>query len=585
MGQRTNDLVESTSSSHEKQSNKLPSVWWVVLIVVIGLPAFCFRLSGPFPLTDHESLVAATAQGARYEGHWVVPHFNGQIRLQKTPLMYWAVAGLSYLSGGVDEFTVRLPSALSALACCLVIGAFGSVMFGRREGIIASLAAVGAAGILWQSHHGTADMLMTALTTGAFLALWIGLERIRRDEPATGPMLGFYVLFALANLAKGPVPAPVIGLPVAIYLVVTGQWRGWRKWRIGWGMLIVLAIVGGWVAAVLIRVPDAVWRWKAEYVQRYLGEFAGHSGRPWFYYLPQVFLLSLPWSVFLPVGVVEAFKDRSHRREMLFLMLWLVVGLVFFSGSSGKRAHYILPIIPPALLLSTIGMIRLVERLLGDRRRLAMLGLLAVLVVAVAALIGGRYAYTHWPQVWQTALAVCLLVPAGVVLWTAAAAAGQLRAATVGLTVVCCVCFALIWVAAAKLVDPASDPIAAAKMLKEKLGPGAEVYSIGRADANLIYYYGSRIPQIPNSQDIVSVVLKAKDRKQAISRLIEKVEATVEDLLRSPGRRYFITSDVRFAEAKVRARKHGIEIYEVMRIDRFFSKTKGLVVFSNRQAS
>ena len=88
-----------------------------LLLVLIFCLAFTgYRLGRFVPLTDHEGLVAVTAQEAAYNGHWVVPHFNGQVRLQKPPMMYWAVASLGYVFGRIDEFVIRLTSAISATA-------------------------------------------------------------------------------------------------------------------------------------------------------------------------------------------------------------------------------------------------------------------------------------------------------------------------------------------------------------------------------------------------------------------------------------------------------------------------------------
>ena len=67
------------------------------------------------PLNNHECFVSVTAREMLESGNWVMPTCNGENRLQKTPLSYWLVAGLAKITGRVDEFTTRLPSAVFAV--------------------------------------------------------------------------------------------------------------------------------------------------------------------------------------------------------------------------------------------------------------------------------------------------------------------------------------------------------------------------------------------------------------------------------------------------------------------------------------
>ncbi|MFA7053766.1 MAG: hypothetical protein WC328_12190, partial [Kiritimatiellia bacterium] len=41
------------------------------------------------PLETHESFVLATAQEMNSSGDYLIPHYNGELRLNKPPLNYW----------------------------------------------------------------------------------------------------------------------------------------------------------------------------------------------------------------------------------------------------------------------------------------------------------------------------------------------------------------------------------------------------------------------------------------------------------------------------------------------------------------
>jgi 4-amino-4-deoxy-L-arabinose transferase-like glycosyltransferase len=603
-----------------------------LLLVLCFCVAFLGYALGRFvPLSDHEGLVAVTAEGAYRDGHWIVPYFNGQIRLQKTPLMYWAVAGLACAFGQINEFVIRLPSVISATAVALMLTFLAARMFNRVTGIVTGLATGGCAGILWQSHRGTADMLMTAFVTATMVCLWLGLEALREGRHHRRWFILGYVAFAFGMLAKGPVPAPVVGLPIAIYLAwlalathlassrrtedhmsvlqtlrhaaisffrflgriqlksvlptfrrsTVSLFRLMGRMQLHWGVLITLLIVGGWAAAVMLSVDNAMDRWREEYVARFFGQFG--TNRPWHYYIPQIFLLVLPWSVFLPIAMVLPFRKEAvnRRRELVYLFLWLVPNFIFFSISEGKRAHYILPILPPAIMLSVAGMMYCLERW-GTFRKVMLASLLAVVVTAGAAVWGYFLIRKDFPQA-MTAFYIFV----GIILsMEVLAAIVYLRWGTLSMGTVIALgaglCFAVAWPMYPEVADPNRDPISAARRITAKVGADAEIYFIGRANAELVFYYGRNMPQIPDNQDITLYLAAGKSTGAALA-LEQKTIDTVFDLLRRPGRRYFVSSEERFVLAKGHANQQGVKIEEILRIPRYFSESqgKGLVFFGN----
>ena len=76
------------------------------------------------------AFVSVTAREMLQRDDWVVPVFNGQLRLQKTPLNYWLVAGVGKITGSIDEFTARLPSVLLAILSTAAILYFAGQWLG-----------------------------------------------------------------------------------------------------------------------------------------------------------------------------------------------------------------------------------------------------------------------------------------------------------------------------------------------------------------------------------------------------------------------------------------------------------------------
>jgi len=587
--------------------------WLDVLLILIFCVAFLgYRLGSFVPLTDHEAYVALAAGEAAENGHWIVPHCNGQVRLQKTPLMYWIVAALSFAFGRIDEFVTRLPSAASASAIAIMMYIMALRMFDRVTGIVTGLATAGSAGILWQSHRGTADMVLTAFVVATMLCLYLADERIGFGHSGRGYFLLAYLAFALANLAKGPVPVPVVGLPIVAYVLwlgfrttrarigpspasrrfsaaAFGKWPGsafvevfrqLSRFQLHWCAIIFLVIVGGWIAGVLVSEPEVLYRWREEYVIRFLGQFG--TRRPWHYYLPQIFLLTLPWSVFLPVGLTLPFRKDTgdRRRELIFLFLWLVVGLVFFSVSKGKRAHYILPILPAAIILASAGMMFTLRRWASARNVV-----IAMFIVFVVTIIGAASAFAYLRNTHPSVLTgfywlIGIILAAEVLATLMFLRWGQL-ASTAVFALASGLCFVVIWRAYPLVADPNRDPKRVTELMVKHIGTDAEIYFIGRAHPQLVYYYGRNIPQIPTDQEITNVYLKAPHKDQGMVQIQELTVDRVFSLMARTGCRYFVISDEKLLNARAYANMRNVTFYRILGVPRYFTDTKGMVLLSN----
>ena len=346
--------------------------WLAPLALAALLGGLLFAgLGGDVPLRSHECLLAETARNM-YLGRpvqladgsrpspWLVPNFNDVPRLRKTPLPYWAVAGLAYLTGAVDEWTARMPSALAALGTALITLALVRRWDGRLASMVAAAALVTSAEFLIAARSALSDMPLTFFCTASLAAVWMAVETggVRRFAwlLATGAAAG------LAMLAKGPVPAIVLPLPMAVAAVIMvarlvrpkelmrapeAKWA-WTLAGVAVGTLLFLAILLPWPVYVWQHVPQAAEIWRAESVDRSTGDF-GHQ-EPFYFYIIRLPLLLAPWTVFFLHGLVlaaqRAWREPAERPRLLFLGAWLVGTLAALSAAAGKQDHYLLPLVP-----------------------------------------------------------------------------------------------------------------------------------------------------------------------------------------------------------------------------------------------
>src|SRR6185369_4767256 len=183
------------------------------------------------------------------------------------------------------------------------------------------------------------------------------------------------------------------GLAVAsasAFVIVRGRGRLERRAIACAALALVVATVA-WLAAVAhAQGADAVGFFMlTNHVERLVGgEHAGHVRPPW-YYVWNLVLDVLPWSVALPAALAAAWRTRGAPAT-LFVLLWAVVMAVGLSLAATKTAHYLLPAYPAIAVLVALWWTDPPDGRL-DRATRALLGVIAVVlfpaaIVASAAL-------------------------------------------------------------------------------------------------------------------------------------------------------------------------------------------------------
>src|SRR6516225_11283259 len=108
------------------------------LLLTAGAALFLLNLGGA-TLWDVDEGKNSTASGIMLEsGDYIVPYFNGELRVDKPALLYWLQVG-AYRLFGINEFAARLPSALAALLTVLLCYELGQRMFGPSTGLAGGL--------------------------------------------------------------------------------------------------------------------------------------------------------------------------------------------------------------------------------------------------------------------------------------------------------------------------------------------------------------------------------------------------------------------------------------------------------------
>ncbi|MHC5067386.1 MAG: ArnT family glycosyltransferase [Planctomycetota bacterium] len=359
----------------------------IVLAIAAVLLSVGFGLRDPWPPDEPRFVLVASEM--LDSGNWLLPTRNGELYSHKPPLFMWLHMIGQAVTGGIHAFL--LPSLLSALAVVGLVHDLGSRLWGRRAGLAAVIALGLCLQFPQQALYAQIDMTLCAWTT---VGLY-GLVRHLLLGPAWGWGLTAFVAMGLGIITKGVGFLPsLILLPWAL-LLLRGRVRAPRPW---WPWLL---------APILVLLPGALLVWATSHAAEvdprhhaYLDDLLGRQTVTryanswhhvhWFgYFVVEVIpVLWLPLSLALP-WLLPSWWRRLRRLEprTTLLLGWIMLVVLFFSCSPGKRGVYLLPCVPALALAAAPGLVALSRQPLitGIARGVAW-GLPALLIVLMPLL-------------------------------------------------------------------------------------------------------------------------------------------------------------------------------------------------------
>jgi 4-amino-4-deoxy-L-arabinose transferase-like glycosyltransferase len=419
-------------------------------------------------------------------GDWVIPHLNGLAYIEKPPLQYWATAFV-YRALGVSEFSARLYTALSALGTVAWVWFLGLKVWGRDSGLRSAAVLCGMLMLTALGQLLTLDMSLTFYMTTSLAAF------LMAQQAAVGQrrwMLLAWTGAALGVLTKGLIAAALPAAVLVIYSLWSRDFTPWRRLHWRWGLPLFAAIVLPWHWAAALRLPDFLQFYLVrEHFARYLTPIAERA-EPWWFF-GMVFLMgTLPWTVSaLRVlgGGWRVQRTPGRFNPSLFLWIWMVFIIGFFSLSDSKLMPYILPVMPAlALLIGSLPAIALrrdffVTALLTT---LAGLALLAASLNWPAMVASSDRSASFLPVAKPLMQVAVLLAVTGVFVWVKGTR--DVTRAGVFLGVGWCLSWLLL-IRAATLVAPIYSGIALARALPAA-DHDAPLYSVRTYDQTLIFY-------------------------------------------------------------------------------------------------
>lgn len=315
--------------------NRIEKGSLLVLAIIVAFNIF-FGL-GSIPLLDpDEPVYAETAREMIQFNDYLSPRIYNEYWFDKPPMYYWLVAGAMHVFGD-GEFAARFPAALMAFLTVIMLYCSITRLFNERTGFWSALVLATSVQFFYLGKAAVTDTTLLFFLTGSLLCYlhkqyWL-----------------MYVCMALATVTKGPIGIVFPGAIIFLHILCTGQWQRLFKMHCLRGLLLYFFIAAPWYY-LMYQVHGM------EFINTFLGfhnltrfTTPEHPTRVlWWYYFPVIILGLFPWTGLLLQSIKASITDsRSDDLEkMLFVNIWWLFVLIFFTISQTKLVSYILPMFP-----------------------------------------------------------------------------------------------------------------------------------------------------------------------------------------------------------------------------------------------
>ena len=312
------------------------------------LTILIFVLAGTMLATANFWGVVETSE-ARYaeisremfrSGDWLHPTLLKIHHYHKPPITYWITA-VAYSVFGVNAFAARF--FLIVAYCAQVVIVFNLAKMIFKNELTSYYSAV---------IYATLPLVLIsvrALTTDAYLNLFVLISLYCWIKFLNAQRVAFFYIFCLSlglgYVTKGPV---IFIVPL---LAIAGSWPFLPRpqlniFRVVVGISIFTVVGFSWFGYLINENSIfADYFFFHHLVDRVAHAEVFSRKEPWYYYLPIVPLVTIPW---IPIFLKQTFAARSRKEDEAIarriFIWWFILPLAVFSIASSKLVLYILPL-------------------------------------------------------------------------------------------------------------------------------------------------------------------------------------------------------------------------------------------------
>ena len=337
--------------------------------------AFTYNLSEVPPYHADENFYVTSSRSMIESDDYITPTYNDQKRFAKPIIFYWLVTS-SYEIFGVNLFSARLVSAFFGTLCIPLVFMTACRLFDYKTAIISALLLPGCYLHFQIARWAITDMTLNFFTLSTFYFFIRGFQ----DKPNKNiPYYFAYICMGIGFMTKGPIAIIIPALVIGGFLITLRNWEELSKLRLGYGTIILAAIILPWFVTMLIIHGD---EFKNHILGAELRDRLIHDTPFSLYYFGVIIRYYLPWSFFFLAALAVRFLQNltqpiyapstksyflllseklkvwySHithkdNQAFLFSIIWLVFPLILFTLFRIEHSRYMLPVSAPIAMIT-----------------------------------------------------------------------------------------------------------------------------------------------------------------------------------------------------------------------------------------
>ena len=332
---------EQQLSTEDLVNSRLRAIAVVILVwAMIYLPAL-----GSIAIKGEEGRRILPAVRMLETGNYIVPQVGSNPYYRKPPLVNWLVAASFKFFGVRNEWTARLPSALSVLAVAIAFVTVARASLGARGSIIAAMIWLTNIGIIEKGRLIEIEALYVSLF-GLAIILWLNFF-LQKKSPWL-MWLPASVFLGLGLLAKGPTHL------LFFYGIVITVLAYWKNWRVlvhpahFVGLAVMIGIGAAWAIPFVNATTSQVVidKWSGQYTGRLKG--SDFKFLDWIQNVPRSLIYFLPWLLLFPFARFLKLPEQNEQRLARALSWGTAVPFLAVNLVPGGLARYGMPAIVPA---------------------------------------------------------------------------------------------------------------------------------------------------------------------------------------------------------------------------------------------
>ncbi|MCX7759157.1 MAG: glycosyltransferase family 39 protein, partial [bacterium] len=324
-------------------------------------------------------------------GEFIVPYYNGEIRYDKPPLLYYLgiviYKTLQFLGYENIELSFRLISVFATIFSAFIVFELSKhFVQNRTYQYLSVILYIGFINIFIESKAFVPEPLLSLFINLSLLSFF-KLYRQNQDNTITWIYI-FWISMGLGILSKGIISIIIVFLVITVFLLIQRKFYFLKTLFIKpLAVLIGVSLGFSWFIMVGIKTKgDFLYHF---FMVHNVGRFTGASNmhpNPFYFYIPVLIINTIPVIEVFTLSLVSFIKNIKNKDELKnvsFLLVYFLTIIVFYSLSKGKVHHYIMPsLIPLSILISLY-----IEKLIDNEKNLSKLIFLLYLLPIAALFI------------------------------------------------------------------------------------------------------------------------------------------------------------------------------------------------------